>query len=178
MEDRKVGVFDAGPSEVWVRISPSMQRHAINRVVFLATPLYCHSVSHRSILDISGHLGLPLLINKDELIVVGVCIVICHPPISRMICILISLDTHVSDTSRCGYTLDRVRSKIRALSVRLNHVDERRDPSKMDNGVVSVDRNSGDVFRGGRGEGDNVREKLVSPDFHSIIEERVALPIA
>ena len=98
VEDLKVVVLDAGPSEIGVRISPSVQRHAIDRVALLATPLYCHSVSHGSVLDISGHFGLPLLINKDELIVIGVRIVIRHPSVPRMISVLISLDAHVSNT--------------------------------------------------------------------------------
>ena len=118
-----------------------------------------------------------MLINKDELIVIGVCIVISHPSFSRMICILISLDAHISDTSRCSHTLDRVRSKIRALSVWLNHVNKRGDPGQVNNGVIVVNGNGGNVFRGGSGEGGNIREELVSPDLHSVIEKRVTLPI-
>ena len=94
-----------------------------------------------------------------------------------MICILISLDTYISDTSRCSHTLNRVRSKIRALSVWLDHVNEGWDPSEVDDGVVVVDENGGDVFRSGSGEGGDVREEFVSPDLHSIVEQRVALPI-
>ena len=98
MEDLKVAVLDAGPSEIGMRISPSVQRHAIDGVAFLVTPLYCHSVSHGSVLNISGHFGLPLLIDKYELIMIGVCIVVGHPSISRIICVLISLDAYISDT--------------------------------------------------------------------------------
>ena len=47
----------------------------------------------------------------------------------------------------------------------------------MDNGVVVVDGNGGDVFRSGSGEGGDVREEFVSPDLHSVVEQRVALPI-
>ena len=177
MEDSEVIVFDTRPSEVRVRIGMSVQSHAIDRVALLVAPLYYHSVSHGSVLNISGHLGLPLLINEDELIVIGVCIIISHPSIPRMICIFISLDTYISDTSRCGHTLNRVRSKIRALSVWLNHVDKGGDPSKMDDGVVVVDGDGGNIFRGGTRECGDVREKLVSPDLHSIIEKRVTLPI-
>ena len=61
--------------------------------------------------------------------------------------------------------------------IRLDHVDKRRNLGKMDDGVVCVNRDDGDIFRGGRGEGGDVRKELVSPDLHSIIEERVALPI-
>ena len=74
--------------------------------------------------------------------------------------------------------LNRVRSKIRALSIWLNHVDEGWDPSKVDDGVVVVDGNGGDVFRSGGGEGGDVREEFVSPDLHSVVEQRVTLPIA
>ena len=74
--------------------------------------------------------------------------------------------------------MNRVRSKVRALSIWLDHVDEGWNPSKVDNGVVVVDGNGGDVFGGGSGEGGDVREELVSPDLHSIIEQRVALPVA
>ena len=73
--------------------------------------------------------------------------------------------------------LNRVRSKVRALPIRLNHVDKGRDPSKVDNGIIVVDRYGGDVLRGGVGEGGDVREELVSLDLHSIIKKRVALPI-
>ena len=177
MEDLEVVVFDARPSEVGVRVSPSVQRHAIDRVAFLATPLYCHSVSHGSVLDISGHFGLPLLINKYELIVIGVSIIICYPSISRMVCVLIDLDAYISDTRR-SHPLNGVRSKIRALSIWVDHVDEGWDPSKMDDGVVVVNGNGGDIFRSGSGEGGDVREEFVSPDLHSVVEQRVVLPIA
>ena len=178
VEDGEISVLDTRPSEIRVRISTSMESHAINRVALLATPLYCHSISYRSILDISGHLSLPLLIDKDELIMIGVCIIIDHPSIPGMISILINLDAYVSDTSRCSHILNRVGSKIRALSIRLNHVDKRGDPSKMDNGVVCVNGNGRDVFRSGSGEGGDIREEFVSPDLHSIIKQRVTLPIA
>ena len=178
MENLEVAVLDARPSEIGMRISPSMQRHAIDRVTFLTTPLYCHSVSHGGILNVSGHFGLPLLIHEDELIVIGVRIVISHPSIPRMICVLVSLDAYVSDTSRCSHTLNRVRSKIRALPVWLDHVDEGWDPSKVDDGVVVVNGNGGDVVGSSSGEGGDVREELVSPDLHGVIEQRVALPIA
>ena len=174
----EVAIFDAGPSEIRVRVSASVQRHAIDWVAFLATSLYCHSVSNGCIFYISGHFGLPLLIHKDELIMIGVCIVIDHPSVPRMICVLISLDAHVSDTSWCSHAQDRVRSKIRALSVWLNHVDEGGDPGKVDDGVVLVNVNGGNVVGSGSGEGGDVREELVSPDFHCIVEKRVPLPIA
>ena len=74
--------------------------------------------------------------------------------------------------------LDRVRSKIRALSVWLDHVDEGWDPGEVDDGIVIVDGDGGDIFRGGSGEGGDIREELVSPDLHSIAEQRVTLPIA
>ena len=48
----------------------------------------------------------------------------------------------------------------------------------MDDGVVVVGGNGGDVFRGGSGESGDVREEFVSPDLHGIVEQRVALPIA
>ena len=74
--------------------------------------------------------------------------------------------------------MNGVRSKIRALPIWLNHVDERGDPSKVDDRVVVVDGNGGDVFRSGSGEGGDVRKELVSPDLHSVVEQRVTLPIA
>ena len=178
MENGEIGVFDARPSEVRLRICASVQSHAIDRVALLATPLYCHSVSHRSILNICGHLSLPLLIDKDELVMVGVCIVIDHPSVPRMISILISLDAHIGDTNRCSHILNGVRSKIRALPIRLDHVDKRRDPSKVDNGIVVIDGNGRDVVRCGTREGCDIREELISPDFHSIVENRVVLPVA
>ena len=178
MENLEVAVFDARSSEIGMRVSASMQRHAINGVAFLATPLYCHPISDGCVLYISGHFGLPLLIHKDELIMIGVRIVISHPSFPRMICVLISLDAHVSDTSGCSHAPNGVRSKIRALSVRLDHVDEGWDPSKVNNGVVIVNGNGGDIFRSGGGEGGDVREEFVSLDLHSIVEQRVSLPIA
>ena len=74
--------------------------------------------------------------------------------------------------------MNGVRSKIRALSVWLDHVDKRWDPSKVDDSVIIVDGNGGDILGGGGGEGGDVREELVSPDLHSIVEQRVALPVA
>ena len=99
MEDLKVAIFDARPSEIGVRVSVSVQRHAIDWVAFLATSLYCHSVSKGCVLYVSGHFGLPLLIDEDELIMIGVRVVISHPSIPRMICVLINLDAYISDTS-------------------------------------------------------------------------------
>ena len=74
--------------------------------------------------------------------------------------------------------LNRVRSKVRALSVWLDHVDEGWDPSKMDNGVVCIDGDGGDILRGGGREGGDVGEELISPDLHGVIKQRVTLPIA
>ena len=48
----------------------------------------------------------------------------------------------------------------------------------MDDGIVIVDGNGGDIFRGGSGEGGDIREELVSPDLHSVIKQGVTLPIA
>ena len=124
------------------------------------------------------HFSLPLLINKDELIVIGVRIIISYPSIPRMICVLISLDAYISDTSRRSHTLNQVRSKVRALSVWLDHVDKGWDPSKVDDGVVVIDGNGGDIFRSGSGKGGDVRKKFISPDLHGIVEQRVVLPIA
>ena len=73
---------------------------------------------------------------------------------------------------------NRVRSKVRALSIWLDHVDEGWDPSKVDDGIVIVDGNGGDVFRSGGREGGDVGKELVSPDFHGVVEQRVTLPIA
>ena len=81
-----------------MRVSTSVERHAIDWAIPFTAPLYRHSVSHGSVLYISGHFGLPLLIDKYELIMVGVRIVISHPSFSRMICVLISLDAYISDT--------------------------------------------------------------------------------
>ena len=74
--------------------------------------------------------------------------------------------------------MNRVRSKVRALSIWLDHVDEGWNPGKMDDGVVVVNGNGRDVIGSGSGEGGDVREELVGPDLHSIIEQRVTLPIA
>ena len=142
------------------------------------TPLYCHPVSDGCILYISGHFGLPVLIDEYELIMIGVRIVICHPSIPRMVCVFVSLDAYISDTSRCSHTPNRVRSKIRALSVWLNHVDEGWDPSQVDDGVVVVDGNGRDIFRSSSGEGGDIRKEFISPNLHSVIEQRVSLPIA
>ena len=65
--------------------------------------------------------------------------------------------------------LNWVRSKVRALPIWLNHVDEGWDPSKVNDGIVVVDGNSGNVFGGGSGESSDVGEELVSPDLHSIV---------
>ena len=74
--------------------------------------------------------------------------------------------------------MNRVRSKVRALSVWLDHVYEGWDPSKVDDGVVVVDGNGGDILRSGSGESGDVGKELVGPDLHSVIKQRVTLPIA
>jgi hypothetical protein len=45
MEDGEVGIFNAWRMEVGVRVSTSMQSHAIDRVAFLAASLDSHAVS-------------------------------------------------------------------------------------------------------------------------------------
>ena len=74
--------------------------------------------------------------------------------------------------------MNRVRSKVRALSVWLDHVDEGWNPGKMDDGVVVVNGNGRDIVGSSSGEGGDVREEIVSPDLHGIVEQRIALPIA
>ena len=52
----------------------------------------------------------------------------------------------------------------------MDHVDEGWNPSKVDDGVVIVDGNGGDILGGGGGEGGDIREELISPDLHSVIK--------
>ena len=74
--------------------------------------------------------------------------------------------------------MNRVRSKIRALPIWLNHIDERWDPGEVNDGVVVVNGNGGDVLRSGSGESGDVGKELVGPDLHGVIKQRVTLPIA
>ena len=48
----------------------------------------------------------------------------------------------------------------------------------MDDGVVFVDVNGGNVLGSGSGEGDDVGEKFIGPDLHGVVKQRVLLPIA
>ena len=95
-----------------------------------------------------------------------------------MICILINLDANICHVTRSSHALNRVGSNVRAFSVWLDHVDKRRDPSKVDNQVIVVNGDGGNVFRSGCGEGCDIQQEFVSPDLHSITEQRVSLPIA
>jgi hypothetical protein len=45
MEDGEVGVFDARGMEVRVRVSTSVQSHAIDGITLLVTPLNSHAIS-------------------------------------------------------------------------------------------------------------------------------------
>jgi hypothetical protein len=98
MEGGEVGVFDTRVVEVGVRECAGMQSHAMRSITFLATALNCHASTNRDILNIAGNLRSSLLIDKDELVVSRVSIVILHPAVARMIRIFISLYASVSDT--------------------------------------------------------------------------------
>ena len=74
--------------------------------------------------------------------------------------------------------MNGVGSKIRALSVGLDHVNKGGDPSKVDDGIVVVDGDGRNVVRSGGGEGGDVGKELVSPNLHSVVEQGVTLPIA
>jgi hypothetical protein len=98
MEGGEVGVFDTRIVEVGVRECVCMQSHAVRSVTFLVAALNCHTIANRDILNIMSNFCLSLLVNKDELIVPRVSIIILHPAVTRVIRIFISLYASVSDT--------------------------------------------------------------------------------
>jgi hypothetical protein len=179
MEGGEVGVFDAGVVEVGVRECTGMQSHAMRSVTFLATALNCHAVTDRDILNITSNLRSSLLIDEDELIVSRVSVVILHPAFSRMIGVLVSLHTSISDTKMGrGGNADEGGCDVGALAVSVDHVDKARDPGKMDDGIVVVDRDRGEIVRRGVGKGNDSGHDVVSPSLHGVREQGVSFPIA
>jgi hypothetical protein len=148
-------------------------------VTFLATALNCHAVTDRDILNIAGNLRSSLLIDEDELVVPRVSVIVLHPAISRVIGVFVSLYTSISDTEmRRGGDTDESGCDVRAFSVSVDHVDEGGDPGKVDDGVVVVNGNRGEVIGCGVGESDDGGHEIVSPGFHGVREQGVGFPIA
>jgi hypothetical protein len=98
MEGGEVGILDTRVVKVGVRECACMQSHAMRSVTFLATALNCHTITDRDILNVTSDFCSSLLIDKDELVVSGVGVVILHPTISRVIGVLFSLYASISDT--------------------------------------------------------------------------------
>src|SRR5947208_2897581 len=158
MKGREVGVFDTRIVEVRVRECACMQSHAVRSVTFLATALNCHAIANRDILNITSDFRSSLLIDEDELVVPRVSVVILHPAISRVIGVLVSLHTSISDTKMGrGRNADESGCNVGTLSVPLDHVNEGGDPGKVDDGVVVVDRDGGEIVGCGVGESSDGR---------------------
>jgi hypothetical protein len=171
MEGREVSVFDTRVMEVGVRECACMQSHAVRSVTFLATTLNCHAVANRNILNVASDLRLSLLIDEDELVVPRVSVVILHPAITRVIGVFVSLHTSISDTEmERSRNADEVGCDVGTLAVSVDHVDKGGDPSKVDDGVVVVDRDRREVVRCGVGEGIDGGHQIVSPGFHGVRE--------
>jgi hypothetical protein len=179
MEGGKVGVFDTGVVEVGVRECASMQSHAMRSITFLATALNCHPVANRDILNITSDLCSSLLIDEDKLVVPRVSVVILHPAVSRVIGVFISLHTSISDTKmRRSRDADEGWCNVGALAVPINHIDEGGDPGKVNDGVIVVDRDGGEVIGCGVGKGFDGGHDVICPSFHGVREQRVSFPIA
>jgi hypothetical protein len=135
------------------------------------TALNCHTISNRDILYVTSNFCSSLLIDEDELVMPRVSMVIEHPAISRVVSILIDLDTSISDTKlRGSRDTDEVGCDVGALTVSLDHVNEGGDPSKVDDGVVVVNRDGREVIGCSVGKGSDGRHQVVSPSFYSIGE--------
>jgi hypothetical protein len=179
MEGREVGILDTRVVEVGVRECACVESHAVRSVTFLAATLNRHAVANRSILNITSDFCSSLLVDEDELVVPRVSVVILHPAISRVIGVLVSLYTSISNAKMGrGWDADESGCDVGALAVSVNHVDKARDPGKMDDGIVVVDRDRGEVVRCGVSKGSDGGHDIVSPSLHSVREQGVSFPIA
>jgi hypothetical protein len=179
MEGREVGVFDTGVVEVGVGECAGVQGHTMGSITFLATALNCHAVANRGILNVTSDFCSSLLIDEDELVMPRVSIIILHPTITRVIGVLVSLHTSISDTKmgRSG-NADEGWCDVRTLAVSVDHVDEARDPGKVDDRIVVVDRDRGEIVRCGVGESNDGGHDIISPSLHSVREQGISFPIA
>jgi hypothetical protein len=126
-----------------------------------------------------------LLIAKDELVVVGVGVIIEHPVVARMVSVLIYLHTSISDTDIRGTKgamleggrdmLNEVGGDVGTLSIGLNEVDEGGDPGKVNDGIVLFGGDGGCVVWCHVSKGFDGWHEFVSPDLHAVQEDRVAL---
>ena len=83
--------------------------------------LNCHTISKRDILYVTSNFCSSLLIDKDELVMPRVSMVIEHPAISRVIRVFIDLYTSISDTKLGrgrGRSLDVVWAKAMMAGTR------------------------------------------------------------
>jgi hypothetical protein len=140
VKDGEVSVFNARRVEVRMGKGASMQSHAVDRVSLLATSLDRHSVSNRDVLDILSYLGLPLLVAEEQLVMGRVGVVVEHPVVTRVVSILFCLCTGIDNTKlRRGGDKEHWSFISRALAVRINKIDEGRDPCKVNNLVVVLE---------------------------------------
>jgi hypothetical protein len=137
VEDGKVSVFNTWSMKVGVGVRASVQSHAIDRVILLATSLNGHTIPDRDVVDILSYFSLFLLITKEELIVPLIGAIIDHPVIARVISIFLNLYTSVDDAKLRGGGNKKHGSFIcRAFAIGVNEVDKGWYPCKVDNLVV------------------------------------------
>jgi hypothetical protein len=148
-------------------------------VSLLATALNCHIIADRDILNILSNFCLFLFIDKDELVVSRVSIIIFYSAVPRVIRVFISLYTSISDTKlRRGRDVNEGGCNVGALTIWFDDVDEARDPGKVDNIVIVVDGDGREVVRYGVSKGGDSRHQVISPSLYGIREQGVCLSIA
>ena len=137
-------------------------------------------MSHdRDVLDILSNFWLSLLIIEDDLVVSRVAAIKEHPAVARVIRVFICLYSSIGNAElRRGGDADEGRCDVGAFSILLDAVGEGLDPGEVDNGVVIVDRDGGQVIGCDMSEGFNGRHQVVSPSFHGVRQFGVSLAVA
>ena len=95
VENGKISVARGVPIEIGMREGVSMQGSAINGSILGASPLEHHSVSHGQVPDVPSNFFFPVLVDKDEGIVLGVARVILEPSFLRMNAFFLITDRYV-----------------------------------------------------------------------------------
>jgi hypothetical protein len=140
VEDDKVGIFDTWGVEIGMRVSASVQSHAIDGVTLLVTSLDGHTIFDRDIVDILSYLSVPLLIAKEKLVVSWVGAIIEHPVIARVVSIFLSLHTSIDDAELGRSGNEKHRSFIcGAFTVWVDEIDEGWYPSQVDDLIVFLE---------------------------------------
>jgi hypothetical protein len=69
-----------------------------------------------------------------------------------------------------GRDADEGGCDVGTLSVSIDHVDKARDPSKVNDGVVVIDRDRGEVVGCGVGESGDSGHDIICPSLYGVRE--------